>query len=166
MPPQVIQGMWQAYGQMFASRTQSLGQIKAARTRGWFGIAATGVIGIGLFGYRVALSDQRKKVKAKQSELLREREQFEVLMSEKENAITNREDNLAMLECKYNSAIDEHRKLIIAYTLLSKREKIAEDYVSLLCGNNKSCLAEYGKLKDATQPTGIKDDPTQINIRS
>lgn len=149
-PPQAIQGMWQAYGSMHA-----------AKTRGWFGIAATGVIGTGLFLYRLILSDQKKEIKLKQQEnkTLEEKNKIsEIQLKEKEENLQDREKILETEHALTEKIVKEGLELSNSYMIISNQLECAEQYITKLCGIDEVCKSEYVKLKNSTTPLIIIDN--------
>lgn len=149
-PPQAIQGMWQAYG-----------SIHAAKTRGWFGIAATGVIGTGLFLYRLILSDQKKEIKLKQQEnkALEEKNKiFEIQLKEKEDNLQDREKILETEHALAEKIVKEGRELSNSYMIISNQLDCAEQYISKLCGGDEVCKSDYVKQKNSTKPLIMIDN--------
>lgn len=70
-PPQILQGMWQAYGQMRAARTLAGGAI-----------VTTGILGLGLWVFQQSLSRQKSLLNQSQIEL-HEKEQALIAAEEK-----------------------------------------------------------------------------------
>lgn len=152
-PPQAIQGMWQAYGSMHA-----------AKTRGWFGIAATGVIGTELFLYRLILSDQKKEIKLKQQEnnALEEKNRIsEKKLKKKEEDLQGREKALETEHARAEKIVREERELSSSYIIISNQLDCAERYISKLCGADEMCKSEYVTLKNSATPLIIIDNDVE-----
>lgn len=135
-PPEAIQGMWEAYGTIYA-----------AKTRGWFDIAAAGVIGTGLVLYSLILSDQKKELKIIQEELTRLQEKnkaFEREIKENEEQFQVREKSVIKSSDYIRKDVERLRE---DYKRMEKNMQAADSYISKLCDNNEECLNKYVRIK-------------------
>lgn len=144
--PQVLQGMWQAYGQM-----------RSARTRGQFAVLATGIIGLGLFAYRLFLDEKNKELRENQAKLkqkVEEAESQKIQIKFQEKALIEREKYLADDEGNYSKLLEE-------YKILDAQLKLTHEFVLTVCKDDSNCLSEYKRWRESNGEH-INDDNKEI----
>ncbi len=147
MPPQVAQGMEQAYAAILAAARQaeatksaanirSDAAIKAAKIRGWYGVVTAGVIGTGLFVYKAAINDEKKQIKAQRIE-------FTKKLREEKEALVNRETLCSQLRETLEKELSSVTKDTAIANALLKKIELSELYIKELCSGNEECLSVY-----------------------
>lgn len=129
-PPQVLQGMWQAYGQM-----------RAARTTARATIIATGILGAGLFAYQQKLKEKAeektKELEEREKDLLKEKQELIKSTNIAEGIQEEVEAHRAVLDeiCKENGpSSDECGRVKKLFT--QALSKIREEKVTSFSNDN------------------------------
>lgn len=98
-PPQVLQGMWQAYGQMRAARTTARGAI-----------LATGLAGAGFFLYQKKLNKLESELDAKKAEVEEKNDTLKELENEinlKKTEVDSKDRELEVKAQKVKAGVKE-----------------------------------------------------------
>lgn len=127
-PRPELQGMWQAYG-----------QIRAAKTTGRYAVLATGVAGIGLWGYQQMLSRQKVAIEAERDAV----KEKEALLGEQKTLIA---DQKAEYERSVKMAAVFERKLAVSH-----------ESALQTCHGEQKCINEYLKRLKAAEEQALKE---------